>query len=49
MTKLALGGIGSNSSFGQGYSVDNSFGQRNPWEMKVGNDDESLEWLLDKN
>ena len=49
MTKLALGGIGSNSSFGQGYSVDNQFGKQNPWQMKVGNDDESLEWLLDKN
>ena len=26
MTKLALGGIGSNSSFGQGFSQDNPFG-----------------------
>ena len=49
MTKLALGGIGSNSSFGQGFSQNNQFGQRNPWQMKVGTEDESIEWLLDKN
>ena len=47
MTKLALGGIGSNSSFGQGYSQDNPFGQQDPWKMRVGSEQESLEWLLD--
>ena len=30
MTKF--GGIGSNSSFGQGFSQNNQFGQRNPWK-----------------
>ena len=33
----------------KGYSVNNQFGKQNPWQMKVGTDDESLEWLLDKN
>ena len=42
MTKLALGGIGSNSSFGQGFSQNNQFGQRT-LQMKAGTEDESIE------
>jgi hypothetical protein len=45
LTKQAIGNIGQ-SSLDLGGFVGNSFNDENPWQMRVGNVNEDLTWLI---